>query len=85
MSEITMEQAVVVGDHIKSLVEHFNAITEEELGALIGEGKQKDAIDPLVDPTGWRDGYGEVNRQARKVLEAILEFKRTVKGIGNFR
>lgn len=84
MAKPTVEQAIVIGDHIKELVTHFNAIGEQELEALISVGEQKEAIDPLLDPTGWRDEYGEVNRMARKVFEAILEFKRTVKGIGNF-
>lgn len=82
--EITLGRSLEIAPHIEGIVEHLNAITEEDLEALLKVGRRKEALDPLIDPTGWRDVYGEADRQGMKALQALLDFKRTVKGIGKF-
>lgn len=83
--EITLERSEEISEHLKGIVEHLNGISEEEFEALIEIGRRKEALDPLIDPTGWRDVYGKANLQTTKVLHSLLDFKRAVKGIGHFK
>lgn len=83
--EITIEKSLEIAKHLDNIIEHVNAITEEELVAYIGVGRREEAMGPMIDPTAWRDGGGfEASRQTIKVLQALIDFKRTVKGIGKF-
>lgn len=80
----TLEKSLEIAENLRGIVYHTNAISEEELQELIQIGQRKEAIDPMLDPTAWRDGAGEANRQTTKVLQALIEFKRIVKAIGDF-
>ena len=82
--EITYERSVVVGEALKLLIEACNMVTEEELTALIQVGNRKHTLDPMLDPTRYREG-GPAISQGQKVLRAFQAFKQEVKGIGFFR
>lgn len=83
--EITIEKSLEIAKHLDNVITHINAITEEELEAYINVGRREEAISPLIDPTAWRDGgRSDSTRQTIKVFQALLDFKRTVKGIGKF-
>lgn len=82
--EITQERAEVVGKALELLVEATNMVTVEELDALIQVGQHKRAIDPILDPTRYREEGPSIS-QGQKVLRAFKAFKQEVKGIGFFR
>jgi len=82
--EITQERAEVVGGALKLLVVVCNMVTEEELEALIHVGEMKHTMDPMLDPTRYRE-EGPYISQGQKVLRAFKAFKKEVKGIGFFR
>lgn len=79
-------KAEEIGEHIRGMIVNVNAIKEEDLKELLGVGSREAALGPLVDPTLWQDGdMVEVNNQTRRVLRALLVFKKEVKGIGDFK
>lgn len=83
--EITLVRSLEIAPHIEGIREHLNAITEEDLLGLISVGNSEEALGPMLDPTRWRDeGLFDATRQTKKVLQALLDFKRAVKGIGKF-
>lgn len=81
---ITYERSVVVGEALKLLVEACNMVTEDELDALIHVGEMKHTMDPMLDPTRYREEGPSIS-QGQKVLRAFKTFKQEVKGIGFFK
>jgi len=81
---LEIDKAVEIGKHLEGIVKHVNAISEDDLETLLETGSQEEALGPMIDPTAWRDGLFDVYRQTSKTLQALLDFKRAVKGIGNF-
>lgn len=82
--DITMKRSIQIGKALERIVNAMNVISEEELVEYIAIGERKHTIDPFLDPTRYRL-EGDSITQGQKVLRALLEFKRGVKGIGNFR
>ncbi len=81
---ITMERSTEVGEHIKALVEAMNGIEEEDIRGLLEAVSEKETMGSLLDPTRYmRESDGD--RQGRRFLLSLLEFKRGVSGIGNCR
>lgn len=81
--EITYTRAEAVGAALKLLVEACNMVTEEELKALLHIGSMKHTMDPMLDPTRYREEGPSISK-GEKVLRAFLAFKQEVKGIGFF-
>lgn len=66
------------------VVEAMNAMDIKDLVQMTREISRDEAIGPLIDPTAWRDGKFEEVRIVKTVVTAIIEFKKTVSGIGRF-
>lgn len=69
---------------IAAIMPHFNSISDDDLGALLGDISTQMAIGPLIDPTAWRDREGIAFDGMKTVLRAMRTFKREVAGIGRF-
>lgn len=80
------KRSLEIGEHLKAIVFNVNSISEDELTDLIATGKREETMGPMIDPTAWRDkGKSEQAQGTIKVLQALLDFKRSAKGIGFFR
>jgi len=66
------------------IVESMNAMTIEDLAQMSQEISRDEAIGPLIDPTKWRDSKFDEVRMIKTVVQAIIEFKKAVSGIGRF-
>ena len=82
MAELTMERSIQIGEGFKLLIEALNSFTEEELQELIHQANLKETMDPFIDPTRYRLEAESIHL-SKKFLQALLDFKGEVKGIGN--
>jgi len=74
-----------VGKSVESLVAAVNAVSIEELDAVLASISRDTALGPMVDPSAWQSGGRfEAARLTRKVVQAIRGFKVEVSSIGNF-
>ncbi len=73
-----------IGESMKDIIRAMNSISIEELDEVLGAGHREEALGPMLDSTAYQRGMFEANRQTKKVLEAIRNFKVEVSGIGNF-
>lgn len=79
-----MRAPELVGKSIEGIVLTMNSVSFEELDAILAAISRDEALGPMIDPTAWQGGKFEAARQTRKVIQAIRDFKETVRGIGNF-
>lgn len=82
---LTSERAQEIGDHLKVIVDNLNAITEEEFKEILRIESREEALGPLLNPTAFQRGGFDLTCQTRKVIEGLLQFKREVSGIGDFK
>ncbi|MBA7593467.1 hypothetical protein ES703_00387 [subsurface metagenome] len=83
---MTQEKAQGVGAALRTLIVAVNHITEEDIDEMLRSASREAALGPMIDPTAFRDGdlFGKLH-DTQKVLRALREFKKEVKGIGDFR
>lgn len=67
-----------------AIVVAMNAMEMEDLVQMDREINRDEAIGPLIDPTAWRDGKFDEARMIKKVVRAIIAFKKEVSSIGQF-
>ena len=68
-----------------AIVVAMNAIDIKDLVQMEREISRDEAIGPLMDPTKWRDETKfEQASQVKKVVRAIIAFKKEVSDIGRF-
>lgn len=67
-----------------AIVVAMNAMDIDDLAQTVREMDKDEAIGPLIDPTAWRDHKFEEVGLVKKVVNAIITFKREVSGIGRF-
>lgn len=80
-----MRTAIETGRSIEVIVEAMNSIEVEELKAILESISRDTALGPMTNPSAWQGGGKfDAARQTRKVIQAILDFKMEVSGIGNF-
>jgi hypothetical protein len=84
MAKITQERSEQIGEELKLIVDACNSIEEDELAELIHIGEMKHTWDSMIDPTRYRLESKSIT-QSQKVLGALLNFKKEVKGIGAFK
>lgn len=83
---MTPERAHLVESALRALVITVNLISEEDIDEILRSASREMALGPLINPTTFMGGnlFDNLNG-AEKVLWALLEFKKEVKGIGNFK
>lgn len=83
---MTPEKAQEVGAALKTLVVAINHISEEDIDEMLQSASREMALGPMIDPTAFRDGnlFGKIH-DTEKVLRTLREFKKEVKGIGDFK
>ncbi len=85
-NEITQEQIQDCANNLTELCRVMNSIEEEVLTSMLRDMSREQAIGPLLDPTLWRDeNLFDKSNKTGKVIRAILDFKKEVKGIGFFK
>lgn len=73
-----------IGKSIERIVKAMNSISIKELDMILEEGRRREALSLMLDPTAYQRGGFEADRLTKKALEAIRSFKVEVSGIGNF-
>lgn len=83
---MTQEKARLIGASLRTLVVAVNNISEEDIDEMLHSASREAALGPMIDPTAFRDGnlFGKIH-STEKVLRALREFKKEVKGIGDFK
>jgi len=83
---MTQEKAQEVGAALRTLIVATNHISEEDIDEMLRSASREMALGPMIDPTAFRDGnlFGKIH-DTEKVLKALREFKKEVKGIGDFK
>ena len=79
-----MASSLLVADAVKFLIRGFNLIEEEDISRLLRVANHKHTLDPLIDPTRYRNEMNSIT-QGETILRAMLEFKKVVNGIGSFK
>jgi len=67
-----------------AIVLAMNAIDIGDLEKMTHEIARDEAIGPLLHPERWRDGKFDEARLVKKVVNAVIAFKKEVSGIGRF-
>ena len=76
----------LIGASLRTLVVAVNAISEEDIAEILHSISRELSLGPMIDPTTWRDrNLFDTVRGTEKVIQALLDFKREVKGIGGFK
>ena len=65
-----------------AIVEAMNGISMKDLEQMQHEISRDEAIGSLLNPAVWRDGKFEEASMIKKVVKAIIAFKKEVSGIG---
>lgn len=67
-----------------AIVVAMNAIDIKDLVQTTQEISRDEAIGPLLHPEKWRGGKFEEASMIKTVVRAIIDFKKSVSGIGSF-
>lgn len=83
---MTQEKAQEVGAALRTLIIAVNHISEEDIDEMLQSASKEMALGPMIDLTTFRDEnlFGKIH-DTQKVLRALKEFKKEVKGIGDFK
>jgi len=82
---MTQEKAREVGAALRTLVVAVNHISEEDIDEMLHSASREAALGPMIDPTAWDSNMFSKIHSTEKVLRALREFKKEVKGIGDFK
>jgi len=83
---ITPGRAIDIGVNLKAVVDNLNAVSEEELEEVINNANMEQTVGPMLDPTAFLGGekFKQIHL-TKRVMTAILQFKKEVSGIGSFK
>ena len=75
----------LIYERMNAIIRAMNDMELKDLVQMDREINRDEALGPLIDPTAWRAGKFKEVAMIKKVVRAIIAFKKEVSGAGRFQ